>query len=79
MPGLPIGIPAVPEAITKRIWDFVVQGIADAFKYHDKKDVARRIEALRSSPNLPSLMTDACRRGGSTGSPTATSMPLLPR
>ena len=63
MPGLPIGIPAVPEAITKRIWDFVVQGIADAFKYHDKKDIARRIEALRTSPNLPSLMTDAVQEG----------------
>lgn len=63
MHGLPIGIPAVPEVITKRIWDFVVQGIADAFKNHDKKDIARRIEALRASPNLPSLMMDAVQDG----------------
>lgn len=61
LPNLP-PIP-VPNALSSRMWDFVVQGVADAFAHHGRDDVARRIEHFRASPNLHRLMTDAVIEG----------------
>lgn len=62
MTGFPTNVP-IPAPVLQRFWDFVVQGAANIADERGRDDLARKIEKLRATPNVPRLMIDSVMEG----------------